>query len=181
MTSPTSRDGRSRRARGGMGGADGGGSDRAWSASAAIASAMNGGPRRRRAVGRWLAAWVGGAVLGIANGVAREANPLQAVRRAHRAPTLDAHRDRRFRRLLRAPAATLAAGEHARGAFGWRCLAGADGRLRVPVRPRRREAELVADYNLARGRAWPLVLAWIAIGPAAMARVAPSREPAARR
>jgi hypothetical protein len=35
-------------------------------------------------------------------------------------------------------------------------------------------SDLVADYNLARGRTWPLVLAWIAIGPAAMARVAPS-------
>jgi hypothetical protein len=58
------------------------------------------GPRPRRAVGRWLAAWVGGAVLGIAN------------------------------------------------------------------------------YNLARGRTWPLVLAWIAIGPAAMARVATKRPDA---
>ena len=27
-------------------------------------------------------------------------------------------------------------------------------------------SELVADYNLARGRTWPLVLAWIAVGPA---------------
>jgi hypothetical protein len=26
--------------------------------------------------------------------------------------------------------------------------------------------DLLADYNLARGRTWPLVLAWIAAGPA---------------
>ena len=27
--------------------------------------------------------------------------------------------------------------------------------------------ELLADYNLASGRLWPLVLAWIALGPEA--------------
>jgi len=26
--------------------------------------------------------------------------------------------------------------------------------------------ELLADYNLAEGRTWPLVLAWVAFGPA---------------
>jgi len=41
-------------------------------------------------------------------------------------------------------------------------------------------SDLVADYNPARGRTWTLVLAWIAVGPAAMARVAPSNEPDSR-
>jgi len=30
--------------------------------------------------------------------------------------------------------------------------------------------EMLADYNLARGRTWPLVLAWIGIGPLVIAR-----------
>jgi hypothetical protein len=30
--------------------------------------------------------------------------------------------------------------------------------------------ELLADYNLARGRTWPLVLAWLAVGPEAIRR-----------
>ena len=86
--------------------------------------------------------WVGGAVLGIANGVAREATLSKRFdeRTAHQLSTL---RDRRFRGLLRAPAATLAAGEHARGAFGRRCLAGVDDRLRVRLRPPCREAVVV--------------------------------------
>jgi hypothetical protein len=32
--------------------------------------------------------------------------------------------------------------------------------------------KLVADYNLARGRTWPLVLAWVATGPAVTRRAA---------
>jgi hypothetical protein len=39
--------------------------------------------------------------------------------------------------------------------------------------------DLLTDYNLARGRTWPLVLAWLAVGPEAIRRlVAP---PAGRR
>jgi hypothetical protein len=56
---------------------------------------------------------------------------------------------------------------------------GLDG-LPTRVVPKQSWSDLVTDYNLATGRAWPLVLAWIAIGPAAMARVAPPKEPDAR-
>ncbi|MDX6675527.1 MAG: hypothetical protein QOH11_2945 [Solirubrobacteraceae bacterium] len=31
--------------------------------------------------------------------------------------------------------------------------------------------ELLADYNLAEGRTWPLVLVWIALGPAVVREV----------
>jgi hypothetical protein len=31
--------------------------------------------------------------------------------------------------------------------------------------------DLLADYNLAEGRTWPLVLAWIALGPAIVREV----------
>jgi hypothetical protein len=53
---------------------------------------MNGAPRRRRTVGRWLAGWVGGAVLGIANGLAREATLSKRFheRTAHQLSTLTA-------------------------------------------------------------------------------------------
>jgi hypothetical protein len=33
--------------------------------------------------------------------------------------------------------------------------------------------ELGADYNPREGRTWPLVLAWIAVGPAVVRRMAP--------
>ena len=39
--------------------------------------------------------------------------------------------------------------------------------------------ELVTDFNLARGRTWPLVLAWIAVGPA-VSRARPRRSSHAR-
>lgn len=29
-------------------------------------------------------------------------------------------------------------------------------------------SELLRDYNLAKGRLWPLVLAWLALGPIAI-------------
>jgi hypothetical protein len=35
--------------------------------------------------------------------------------------------------------------------------------------------ELLRDYDLAHGRTWPLVLAWIAAGPAVVS--APQRSP----
>ena len=31
--------------------------------------------------------------------------------------------------------------------------------------------DLLSDYNVARGRTWPLVLAWIAAGPAAVREI----------
>jgi hypothetical protein len=37
--------------------------------------------------------------------------------------------------------------------------------------------ELLADYDVAEGRTWPFVLAWIAAGPAAVRAL---RGPAAR-
>jgi hypothetical protein len=145
---------------------------------------MNGGPRRRRAVGRWLAAWVGGAVLGIANGVAREATLSKRFdeRTAHQLSTLTAIAGFAGYFALLQRRWPLASTREALSVGGaWLALTVAFEFLFGRVVAKQSWSELVADYNLARGRAWPLVLAWIAIGPAATARVAPSREPAARR
>jgi hypothetical protein len=35
--------------------------------------------------------------------------------------------------------------------------------------------ELTADYNVAKGRTWPLVLVWIAVGPATVRKLAGRR------
>src|SRR5918997_1781576 len=82
----------------------------------------------------WMIAWLGGPVIGIANGVTRELVYKEAV-----------------------------------GAF-WLVLTvlfefgfgrGVDGKS---------WSDLLADYNLAEGRLWPLVLAWLALGPFALRR-----------
>jgi hypothetical protein len=123
---------------------------------------------------RWLAAWGGGAVIGVANGVLREAT---------------------FGRVLGPRAAHAASGATAIAAFaGYFSLL----QRRWPI-PTMRTAlgigaawlamtvafefgfgravakqsweELLADYNLAEGHTWPLVLAWIALGPAVVKKV----------
>ncbi len=41
--------------------------------------------------------------------------------------------------------------------------------------------ELLGDYNLAAGRTWPLLLAWLAVGPAVVRRSRPERTDLAGR
>ena len=126
----------------------------------------------------WLLAWLGGPVIGIANGVTRE------LVYADRVGDLTAHQistatgvglfalyfwilQRRW--PLPTTRAALAAGgvwlvltvafEFGFGHWG-------DGKS---------WGELLADYNVLKGHLWPLVLAWLLVGPAVARRVARGR------
>ena len=117
----------------------------------------------------WLVAWLGGPLIGIANGSLRELAYKDRVGEltAHQLSTagaiglfagyfeLLAHRWplRSTRQALEVGTAWLALTITFEFGFGhyvahtsWR--------------------ELLADYNLRKGRLWPLVLAWITFGPA---------------
>ena len=139
---------------------------------AAVGGELNAGVRRR-----WAVAWTGGAVIGVANGVLREATfaKLLSDRAAHAASGATAVAafagyfsllQRRWPIPTTGDALTIGA--------SWLALTVAFefgfGRA-VARRPWR---ELLADYNLAEGRTWPLVLAWIALGPAVVRKVQPS-------
>jgi hypothetical protein len=131
--------------------------------------------RRDPVRGRWLQAWVGGAVIGVANGAAREAT---------------------FARVLDERAAHAASGATAAAAFAGYFAA---LQRRWPLRSRAEALRvggvwllmtvgfefgfgravagqswdrLLADYDLRAGRTWPLVLAWIALGPAVVRELA---------
>jgi hypothetical protein len=123
---------------------------------------------------RWLQAWVGGAVIGVANGAIREATFAQRVseQTAHQlsAVTGVAAFGGYFWALqrrwpLRRRSEALGVGAR------WLCLTVAFefgfGRLIA----RKPWSELLADYNVARGRTWPLVLVWLTVGPEAIRRV----------
>ena len=120
---------------------------------------------------RWVAAWPGGAVLGAVNGTARE--KLYARRlgdlRAHQVSTATlvgllgayfAALERRWplgsrREALQVGAAWAAMTSAFEFGFGhW--VAGEEW------------SELLADYDITRGRVWGLVLAWTALGPLAV-------------
>ena len=122
----------------------------------------------------WLAAWTGGALLGVANGVLREATfaKVMCERAAHAASGATAVAafagyfsvlQRRWpiptsRDALKIGAAWLAMTVAFEFGFG-RAVA------------KQSWEELFADYNVAEGRTWPLVLAWIALGPAVVREV----------
>jgi hypothetical protein len=125
---------------------------------------------RPEPIRRWTVAWVGGAVIGIANGVLREATYGRRVSES------SAHRLSGATGVL-AFAAYFAALQrrwplptaHAAWTVGRRWLvltvAFELGFGRAVAGQSWRE--LLADYDLAHGRTWPLVLAWIGVGPAA--------------
>jgi hypothetical protein len=124
--------------------------------------------------GVWIAAWAGGAVIGVANGVLREAT---------------------FARVLGERAAHAASGATAIAAFAgyysalqrrWPIPSTGDALaigaawLGMTVAfefgfgrtvAKQSWEDLLADYNVAEGRTWPLVLAWIAAGPAVVRAV----------
>lgn len=123
---------------------------------------------------RWLVAWFGGAAIGIGNGVLRD---LTYGRRA--SPAL-AHQ------LSTATAISAFSGyfvvlqrawplrsDHEAFEVGlaWVgltiCFEFGFGRLVMD----RSWGELLADYDLTRGRTWPLVLAWLGVGPLAIRRL----------
>jgi hypothetical protein len=132
----------------------------------------------RRAVSRWTAAWLGGAAIGVANGIARETTYGRALgeRAAHNVSS-----------------ATAVAGFAGYFAALQRRWPIPDGRaaLAVGVRwllltiafefgfgrlvAKQSWDQLLADYDVAAGRTWPFVLAWIALGPAVIARLLRAR------
>jgi hypothetical protein len=119
----------------------------------------------------WLLAWLGGPLIGIANGTLRELAYKDRVGEltAHQLSTGSAIAlfagyfellDRR--RRLASTREALQVG------VVWLALT-----IAFEFGFGRRVAhtswdELLADYDIRKGRLWPLVLAWIALGPAAV-------------
>ena len=125
----------------------------------------------------WLIAWVGGPLIGIANGVVRERlyAPRLGEHRAHQVSTASAivvftlyfaalqrrwplPSNRVALEVGRTWAALTMIFEFGFGHF----IAGQPW------------SELAKDYNLRQGRLWPLVLAWLALGPATARALDPS-------
>ena len=126
----------------------------------------------------WSIAWLGGVVIGVANGVAREATYGRRMgeRTAHNVSTITAMTAfAGYFSLLqrRWPLASEREALEIGGRWLVMTLAFefAFGRLVA----KQSWQELLADYNLAKGRSWPLVLAWIGAGPAMMRRVQPGK------
>ena len=125
-------------------------------------------PGRRSARATWLAAWAAGAGIGVANGALREATYAKRVgeQRAHQLSTVTAvlafaglFRALEARRPLASDAEAIEVG------LAWLALTVAFelgfGRLVA----HQSWDDLLADYDVAHGRLWPAVLAWLAIGP----------------
>ena len=119
----------------------------------------------------WIAAWAGGSVLGIANGVMREvvykdrvgeltANQLSAATLIALLALYFGVLERRWPiRTLRSALAIGATWVALTVLFEFGFGRYVDGKS---------WSELLANYNLADGNLWTLVLLWIALGPAAM-------------
>jgi hypothetical protein len=118
---------------------------------------------------RWVQAWPGGALIGIANGVTRQATYGKRLSEssAHQVSTLSAiGAFAGYFWLLERRWPIPSRGEALKVGGAWLGLTVAFefgfGRLVA----KQTWCDLLADYNLAAGRTWPLVLAWIAAGPA---------------
>jgi len=129
-----------------------------------------------RASNRWLLAWAGGAAIGTANGVLREATYGKRLseQAAHHVPGVTAVLafGLYFSALQRRwPLGNDA--EASRVGAAWLALTvGFEfgfGRLVA----KQSWDELLEDYDIAHGRTWPLVLAWITAGPAVARRLHP--------
>ena len=122
----------------------------------------------------WLLAWLGGAGIGVVNGIAREATYARWVgeRTAHNVSGVTGvgsfaayfwavHRrwpiptPEEARRIGLAWLAMTVAFE-----FGF-------GRAVAE----QSWDELLADYDVTKGRTWPVVLAWLAVGPSVVRRL----------
>jgi hypothetical protein len=125
----------------------------------------------------WSLAWLGGVVIGVANGVAREATYARRVgeRTAHNlsgAAAIIAFAGYFSALQRRWP---LASERDALGVGGrWLVMTVAFEFTFGRLVAKQSWSELLADYNVARGRTWPFVLAWIGVGPAVMRRVSSS-------
>lgn len=129
---------------------------------------------RDRVWRRYLLAWLGGPVIGIANGVTRE------LAYKERVGELTAHQ------ISTASAIALFAGYFwilgRRWPIPTRRTALAIGGTWLVLTvafefgfghyvDRKSWSELFADYNVAEGRSWPFVLAWLSVGPLAVRRL----------
>lgn len=130
----------------------------------------------------WLVAWLGGAGIGVGNGIAREATYGRALSPAvaHQVSSFTAAAAFTvYFRLLQRRWPLRSAAEANRVGMAWLAMTVAFefgfGRLVAKQSWR----ELLADYNLAHGRTWPLVLAVIATGPRAAYERERERTPAA--
>jgi hypothetical protein len=133
-----------------------------------------GRPDPRRA---WTAGWLGGVVIGVGNGVLREATYGRRLgeRAGHDVSGVTAiaafaayFRVLQRHRPLRSDREALATG--ARWALMTVAFEFTFGRLVAKQSWR----EMLADYDVRAGRTWPAVLAWIAVGPFVARRRAPS-------
>jgi hypothetical protein len=128
---------------------------------------------------RWLAAWAGGALLGIANGVAREVTYGRRLgeQRAHQLSVLTGIAAfAAYFWVLQRRWPLESAPQARRIGASWTGLTIAFefgfGRL-VAGQP---WEKLLADYDLRRGRLWPLFLLWLAAGPELVRRLQRQRE-----
>lgn len=123
---------------------------------------------------RWIGAWAGGPPIGIANGVAREAIYSRRVseRTAHQVSSVTAVAAfAAYFDVLERRWPLPSAGVALKVGAAWTLLTVAFefgfGRLAAE----QSWETLLADYNLAKGRTWPLVLAWITVGPAVVSKL----------
>ena len=117
----------------------------------------------------WLLAWLAGPLIGIANGTLRELAYKDRVgeRTAHQLSTGSAIAlFAAYFELLARLRPLTSARDALQVGFVWLALTVAFefgfGRAIAHTS----WDELLADYDLRKGRLWPLVLAWIALGPA---------------
>lgn len=123
---------------------------------------------------RWLAAWPGGALLGVANGVLREATFAKVIgeRAAHAASGATAVAAfAGYFSVLQRRWPIPAKGDALKIGGAWLAMTVAFEFGFGRAVAKQSWEELFADYNLAEGRTWPLVLAWIALGPAVVREV----------
>lgn len=117
---------------------------------------------------RWIQAWPGGALIGVGNGIAREATygKVLGERAAHQVSTATAIAAfAAYFELLQRRYPLASAQEARLTGLAWLGLTVAFefgfGRLVA----KHSWQQLLDDYNVTAGRTWPLVLAWLALGP----------------
>jgi len=122
-----------------------------------------------------LLAWIGGAAIGVGNGVAREATYGRRLgdASANRLSALTAVAAfAAYFRLLQRRWPLGRRSEALKVGGAWLGLTVTFEFVFGRLVARKSWRELTAEYNIARGRLWPLVLAWIALGPEVVRRSA---------
>ena len=121
-------------------------------------------------------AWLGGALIGVANGIAREATYGRVLgeRAAHNASgAVGIAAFAAYFRVLQRRWPIRSDREAAAIGAAWLAMTVAFefgfGRLVA----KQSWEELLADYDVREGRTWPFVLAWITAGPAVTRRLRP--------